>query len=75
MLEGIDVDDKECNRTDNETEIMSSGGLEVLYEDDHPAVVVKSPDMLSVPGKGRQPPVYGILSERWRGKSDAFVIY
>ena len=75
MLEGIDVDDKECDRTNNETETVLSEGLKILYEDDYLAVVVKPSDMLSVPGKGCQPSVYSILSERWKGKSDAFMVH
>ena len=75
MLEGIDVDDKECDRTNNETETVLSEGLKILYEDDYLAVVVKPSDMLSVPGKGCQPSVYSILSKRWKGKSDAFMVH
>ena len=75
MLEGIDVDYKECDRTNNETETVPSEGLKILYEDDYLAVVVKPSDMLSVPGKGCQPSVYSILSERWKGKSDTFMVH
>lgn len=75
MLEGIDVDYKECDRTNNETETVLSKGLKILYEDDYLAVVVKPSGMLSVPGKGCQPSVYSILSERWKGKSDAFMVH
>ena len=75
MLEGIDVDDKDCNRTDYETELALSEKLQILYEDDYLAVVVKPSGMLSVPGKGCQPSVYSILSERWKGKSDAFMVH
>ena len=75
MLKGIDVDDKECDRTNNETETVPSEGLKILYEDDYLAVVVKPSGMLSVPGKGCQPSVYSILSERWKGKSDAFMVH
>lgn len=75
MLEGIDVDDKECDRINNETETVSSEGLKILYEDDYLAVVAKPSGMLSVPGKGCQPSVYSILSERWKGKSDAFMVH
>lgn len=75
MLEGIDVDDKEWDRTNNEIETVPSEGLKILYEDDYLAVVVKPSGMLSVPGKGCQPSVYSILSERWKGKSDAFMVH
>ena len=75
MLEGIDVDYKDCNRTDYETELALSERLKILYEDDYLAVVVKPSGMLSVPGKGCQPSVYSILSERWKGKSDAFMVH
>lgn len=75
MLEGIDVDDKDCNRTDYKTELALSERLQILYEDDYLAVVVKPSGMLSVPGKGCQPSVYSILSERWKGKSDAFMVH
>ena len=75
MLEGIDVDDKEWDRTNNETETVHSEELKILYEDDYLAVVVKPSGMLSVPGKGCQPSVYSILSERWKGKSDAFMVH
>ena len=75
MLKGIDVDYKECDRTNNETETVSSEGLKILYEDDYLAVVVKPSGMLSVPGKGCQPSVYSILSKRWKGKSDAFMVH
>ena len=75
MLEGIDVDYKDCNRTDYETELALSERLKILYEDDYLAVVVKPSGMLSVPGKGCQPSVYSILSERWKGKSDAFMAH
>ena len=75
MLEGIDVDYKDCNRTDYETELALSERLKILYEDDYLAVVVKPSGMLSVPGKGCQPSVYSILSERWKGKSDTFMVH
>ena len=75
MLEGIDVDDKEWDRTNNETETVHSEELKILYEDDYLAVVVKPSGMLSVPGKGCQPSVYSILSERWKGKSNAFIVH
>ena len=75
MLEGIDVDDKDCNRTDNKTELALSERLQILYEDGYLAVVVKPSGLLSVPGKGCQPSVYSILCERWKGKSDAFMVH
>ncbi len=70
MLEGIDVDDKEWDRTNNETETVPSEGLQILYEDDYLAVVVKPSGLLSVPGKGCQPSVYSILSERWNERRE-----
>ena len=75
MLEGIDVDYKECDRTDNKTKLALSERLQILYEDDYLAVVVKPSGLLSVPGKGNQASVYSILSERWKGKSDAFMVH
>ena len=58
MLEGIDVDYKDCNRTDNKTELALSERLQILYEDDYLAVVVKPSGLLSVPGKGNQASIY-----------------
>ena len=75
MLEGIDVDYKDCNRTDYETELALSERLKILYEDDYLAVVSKPSGLLSVPGKSYQPSVYSILQERWKGKSDAFMVH
>ena len=75
MLEGIDVDDKDCNRTDNKTELTLSERLQILYEDDYLAVVVKPSGLLSVAGKGNQASIYSILCERWKGKSDAFMVH
>ena len=75
MLEGIDVDDKEWDRTNNETETVHSEELKILYEDDYLAVVVKPSGLLSVPGKGNQASIYSILCERWKGKSDAFIVH
>ena len=75
MLEGIDVDDKDCDKTDNKTELALSERLQILYEDDYLAVVVKPSGMLSVPGKGNQASIYSILCERWKGKSDAFMVH
>ena len=75
MLEGIDVDDKDCNRTDNKTELALSERLQILYEDDYLTVVVKPSGLLSVPGKGYQASIYSILCERWKGKSDAFMVH
>ena len=75
MLEGIDVDYKDCNRTDYETELALSERLKILYEDDYLAVVVKPSGLLSVPGKGNQASIYSILCERWKGKSDAFIVH
>lgn len=75
MLEGIDVDDKDCNRTDNKTELALSERLKILYEDDYLAVVVKPSGLLSVPGKGCQPSVYSILRERWKSQSDALMVH
>ena len=75
MLEGIDVDDKDCNRTDYETELALSERLQILYEDDYLAVVVKPSGLLSVPGKGNQASIYSFLCERWKGKSDAFMVH
>lgn len=75
MLEGIDVDHKDCNRTYNKTELALSERLQILYEDDYLAVVVKPSGILSVPGKSCQPSVYSILQERWKGKSDAFMVH
>ena len=75
MLEGIDVDYKDCNRTDYETELALSERLKILYEDDYLAVITKPSGLLSVPGKSCQPSVYSILQERWKGKSDAFMVH
>lgn len=75
MLEGIDVDYKEWDRTNNETETVHSEELKILYEDDYLAVVVKPSGLLSVPGKGNQSSIYSILCERWKGKSDAFMVH
>ena len=75
MLEGIDVDYKEWDRTNNEIETVPSEGLKILYEDDYLAVVVKPSGLLSVPGKGNQASIYSILCERWKGKSDAFMVH
>ena len=75
MLEGIDVDYKDCDRTNNETETVPSEGLKILYEDDYLAVIAKPSGLLSVPGKSCQPSVYSILKERWKGKSDAFMVH
>ena len=75
MLEGIDVDYKDCNRTDYETELALSERLKILYEDDYLAVITKPSGLLSVPGKNCQPSVYSILKERWKGKSDAFMVH
>ena len=75
MLEGIDVDDKDCNRTDYETKLALSERLKILYEDDYLAVVVKPSGLLSVPGKGCQPSVYSILRERWKSQSDALMVH
>ena len=75
MLEGIDVDYKDCNRTDYETELALSERLQFLYEDDYLAVITKPSGLLSVPGKSCQPSVYSILQERWEGKSDAFMVH
>ena len=74
MLEGIDVDDKNCDKTDNKTELALSERLQILYEDDYLTVVVKPSGLLSVPGKGYQASIYSILCERWKGKSDAFMV-
>ena len=75
MLEGIDVDDKNCDKTDNKTELALSERLQILYEDDYLTVVVKPSGLLSVPGKGYQASIYRILCERWKGKSDAFMVH
>lgn len=75
MLEGIDVDDKDYNRTDYEIELALSERLQILYEDDYLAVVVKPSGLLSVPGKGNQASIYSFLCERWKGKSDAFMVH
>lgn len=75
MLKGIDVDHRDCNRTDNKTELALSERLQILYEDDYLTVVVKPSGMLSVPGKGCQASIYSILCERWKGKSDAFMVH
>ena len=75
MLEGIDVDDKEWDRTNNETETVPSEELKILYEDDYLTVVVKPSGLLSVAGKGYQASIYSILCERWKGKSDAFMVH
>ena len=75
MLKGIDVDDKDCKRTDNKTELALSERLQILYEDNYLAVVVKPSGLLSVPGKGCQASIYSILCERWKGKSDAFMVH
>ena len=75
MLEGIDVDDKNCDKTDNKTELALSERLQILYEDDYLTVVVKPSGLLSVPGKGNQASIYSILCERWKGKSDAFIVH
>ena len=75
MLEGIDVDDKDCNRTDYETELALSERLKILYEDDYLAVVVKPSGLLSAPGKGCQPSVYSILRVRWKSQSDALMVH
>lgn len=75
MLEGIDFEKVRHNRADNKVKNTLQEELKILYEDDYLAVVSKPSGLLSVPGKGSEPSVYSILSERWEGKSDAFMVH
>lgn len=75
MLEGVDVEGYGHNEADNKIQAALSEELNILYEDDYLAVVSKPSGLLSVPGKSCQPSVYSILQERWKGKSDAFMVH
>lgn len=75
MLEGIDFEKVRHNKADNKVKNTFQEELKILYEDDYLAVVSKPSGLLSVPGKGSEPSVYSILSERWEGKSDAFMVH
>ena len=75
MLEGIDFEKVRHNKADNKVKNTFQKELKILYEDDYLAVVSKSSGLLSVPGKGSEPSVYSILSERWEGKSDTFMVH
>ena len=75
MLEGIDVEGYGHNEGDNKIQATLSENLNILYEDNYLAVVSKPSGLLSVPGKNCQPSVYSILKERWKGKSDAFMVH
>ena len=75
MLEGIDFEKVRHNKADNKVKNTLQKELKILYEDDYLAVVSKPSGLLSVPGKGSEPSVYSILSERWEGKSDAFMVH
>ena len=75
MLEGIDFEKVRHNKADNKVKNTLQEELKILYEDDYLAVVSKPSGLLSVPGKGSEPSVYSILSERWEGKSDAFMVH
>ena len=75
MLEGIDFEKVRHNRADNKVKNTLQEELKILYEDDYLAVVSKPSGLLSVPGKGSEPSVYSILSERWEGKSDTFMVH
>lgn len=75
MLEGIDFEKVRHNKADNKFKNTLQKELKILYEDDYLAVVSKPSGVLSVPGKGSEPSVYSILSERWEGKSDAFMVH
>lgn len=75
MLEGIDFEKVRHNKADNKVKNTLQEELKILYEDDYLAVVSKPSGLLSVPGKGSEPSVYSILSERWKGKSDAFMVH
>ena len=75
MLEGIDVEGYGHNEVDNKIQATLSKNLNILYEDNYLAVVSKPSGLLSVPGKNCQPSVYSILKERWKGKSDAFMVH
>ena len=75
MLEGIDVEGYGHNEVDNKIQATLSENLNILYEDNYLAVVSKPSGLLSVPGKNCQPSVYSILKERWKGKSDAFMVH
>ena len=75
MLEGVDVEGYGHNEADNKIQAALSEELNILYEDDYLAVVSKPSGLLSVPGKNCQSSVYSILKERWKGKSDAFMVH
>lgn len=75
MLEGIDFEKVRHNKADNKVKNTLQEELKILYEDDYLAVVSKPSGLLSVPGKGSEPSVYSILSERWEGKSDTFMVH
>lgn len=75
MLEGIDFEKVRHNKADNKVKNTLQKELKILYEDDYLAVVSKPSGLLSVPGRGSEPSVYSILSERWKGKSDAFMVH
>ena len=75
MLEGIDFEKVRHNKADNKVKKTLQEELKILYEDDYLAVVSKPSGLLSVPGKGSEPSVYSILSERWEGKSDTFMVH
>ena len=61
MMQGLDAEVKP---------IISNPSLQlrVLYEDDQLAVIEKPSGLLSVPGKGDDPSVISLLSDRWEGK-------
>lgn len=68
MLEGLDVEP-------NPLCADGGGSLEIVYEDEHLAVVLKPEGMLSVPGKEGRTSVAEIMRRHWHDEGSATVAH
>lgn len=68
MLKGLEVEEEKLQNDEHLT-------LEIVYEDDHLAVINKPSGMLSVPGKGKRESVFSLLKERWQGRNEPFMVH
>lgn len=68
MLKGLKVMSNPLEEQNHQT-------LKIIYDDEYLAVVNKPEGMLAVPGKSGRESVISILTERWRGKSEALPVH
>lgn len=68
MLQGLDVDPDPLEKDNGHN-------IEIVYEDNHIAVIAKPSGLLSVPGRSQRESVWSILRRRWPEAAGPIIVH